>query len=53
VSESSVMQMALFLETNTLLDELKELDVNSPSPAGALNKMDVDPERKPVLGEVC
>ncbi len=32
-------QMALFPETNPLLDELKELDVNSLSPIEALNKL--------------
>ena len=31
--------MALFPETNPLLDELKELDVNSLSPIEALNKI--------------
>ncbi|MDI6695938.1 MAG: DNA mismatch repair protein MutS [Anaerolineales bacterium] len=32
-------QLALFPETNPLLDELKELDVNSLSPIEALNKL--------------
>lgn len=32
-------QMALFPETNPLLDELKELDINSLSPIEALNKL--------------
>ena len=31
--------MALFPETNPLLDELKELDVNSLRPIEALNKL--------------
>jgi DNA mismatch repair protein MutS len=33
------MQMALFPQTNPLVDELKELDVNSLSPIEALNKI--------------
>ncbi len=32
-------QMALFPETNPMLDELKELDINSLSPIEALNKL--------------
>ena len=32
-------QLALFPETNPLLDELKDLDVNSLSPIEALNKL--------------
>ncbi len=32
-------QMALFPETNPLLDELKELDINALSPIEALNKL--------------
>ena len=32
-------QMALFPETNPLLDELKSLDVNALSPIEALNKL--------------
>jgi len=31
--------MALFPETNPLLDELKAIDVNALSPVEALNKM--------------
>ncbi len=33
------MQMALFPETNQLVDELKELNVNSLTPIEALNKL--------------
>jgi DNA mismatch repair protein MutS len=32
-------QMALFPETNPMLDELKELDINTLSPIEALNKL--------------
>ena len=32
-------QLALFPETNPLLDELKQIDVNGLSPIGALNKL--------------
>lgn len=39
INPSAPMQMALFPETNPLLDELKELDVNSLSPIEALNKI--------------
>ncbi len=35
----AAQQLALFPETNPLLDELKELDVNTLSPLEALNKM--------------
>ncbi|HEX8993292.1 MAG TPA: DNA mismatch repair protein MutS, partial [Anaerolineales bacterium] len=35
----AAQQMALFPETNPLLDELKELDVNTLSPLEALNKL--------------
>ena len=33
------MQMALFPETNPLIQELKELDINGLSPIEALNKL--------------
>ena len=36
---SMPQQMALFPETNPMLDELKELDINSLSPIEALNKL--------------
>ena len=39
INPTAAQQMALFPETNPLLDELKELDVNSLSPIEALNKM--------------
>jgi DNA mismatch repair protein MutS len=39
INPSAPMQMALFPETNPLLNELKELDVNSLSPIEALNKI--------------
>jgi DNA mismatch repair protein MutS len=32
-------QVALFPETNPLVDELKELDINGLSPIEALNKL--------------
>jgi hypothetical protein len=35
----AAQQMALFPETNPMLDELKALDVNSLSPIEALNKL--------------
>jgi DNA mismatch repair protein MutS len=35
----AAQQLALFPETNPLLDELKELDVNTLSPLEALNKL--------------
>ncbi len=35
----AAQQIALFPETNPLLDELKELDINSLSPIEALNKL--------------
>ncbi len=35
----AAQQMALFPETNPLVDELRELDVNSLSPIEALNKL--------------
>ena len=39
VNPQAIQQIALFPETNPLLEELKELDVNSFSPIEALNKM--------------
>jgi DNA mismatch repair protein MutS len=39
IDPQSPRQMALFPETNPLLDELKELDVNAVSPIEALNKL--------------
>jgi DNA mismatch repair protein MutS len=39
INPSAPMQMALFPETNPMLDELKELDVNALSPIEALNKI--------------
>jgi DNA mismatch repair protein MutS len=39
INPSAPMQMALFPETNPLVDEMKELDVNSLSPIEALNKI--------------
>ncbi len=39
IDPNAVQQIALFPETNPLLDELKELDVNSLSPIEALNKL--------------
>lgn len=39
IQPSVPQQMALFPETNPLLDELKELDINSLSPIEALNKL--------------
>jgi DNA mismatch repair protein MutS len=39
INPSAPMQMALFPETNPMLDELKGLDVNSLSPIEALNKI--------------
>ncbi len=39
INPSAPMQMALFPETNPLVEELKELDVNSLSPIEALNKI--------------
>jgi len=40
-------QVALFPETNPLLDELKDIDVNSLSPIEALNKLN---EIKKMIG---
>ena len=39
INPQSAQQVALFPETNPLLDEIKELDVNSLSPIEALNKL--------------
>lgn len=39
VNPNAAQQAALFPETNPLLDELKEIDVNSLSPIEALNKL--------------
>ncbi len=39
INPAAPMQMALFPETNPLVNELKELDVNSLSPIEALNKI--------------
>jgi DNA mismatch repair protein MutS len=39
INPAAPKQMALFPETNPLVDELKEIDVNSLSPIEALNKI--------------
>jgi len=39
INPHAVQQIALFPETNPLLDELKKLDINSLSPIEALNKL--------------
>jgi DNA mismatch repair protein MutS len=39
IDPNAVKQIALFPETNPLLDEIKNLDVNSLSPIEALNKL--------------
>ena len=39
IDPHAAQQMALFPETNPLLDELKNVDVNSLSPIEALNKL--------------
>lgn len=39
IDPNAAQQAALFPETNPLLDELKEIDVNSLSPIEALNKL--------------
>jgi len=39
ISPMAAQQMALFPETNPMLDELESLDVNSLSPIEALNKL--------------
>jgi DNA mismatch repair protein MutS len=39
INPNAAQQVALFPETNPLLDELHSLDVNSLSPIEALNKL--------------
>jgi DNA mismatch repair protein MutS len=39
INPMAAQQMALFPETNPMLEELNELDVNSLSPIEALNKL--------------
>jgi DNA mismatch repair protein MutS len=39
IDPSAPQQIALFPETNPLLDELKEIDINALSPMEALNKL--------------
>ena len=39
INPQSAQQVALFPETNPLLDELEKLDMNSLSPIEALNKL--------------
>ncbi len=39
INPKAAQQLALFPETNPLLDELKELDLNALSPIEALNKL--------------
>ncbi len=39
INPNAAQQVALFPETNPMLDELKELDVNGLSPIEALNKL--------------
>jgi DNA mismatch repair protein MutS len=39
INPHAAQQIALFPETNPLLDELKGLDINSLSPIEALNKL--------------
>ena len=39
IDPNAAQQVALFPETNPLLDELRGLDVNSLSPIEALNKL--------------
>lgn len=39
IDPNVAQQVALFPETNPLLDELKEVDVNALSPIEALNKL--------------
>ena len=39
IDPQTAQQMALFPETNPLLDELKQLDINTLSPIEALNKL--------------
>jgi DNA mismatch repair protein MutS len=51
INPDAPMQMALFPETNPMLVELKELDVNSLSPIEALNKI-YEWQRKYVKREI-
>jgi len=39
INPEAAQQMALFPETNPLLDELRSLDMNTVSPIEALNKL--------------
>jgi DNA mismatch repair protein MutS len=39
INPEAAQQMALFPETNPLLDELRALDMNTVSPIEALNKL--------------
>jgi DNA mismatch repair protein MutS len=39
INPQAAQQVALFPETNPLLDEIKNIDVNSLSPIEALNKL--------------
>jgi DNA mismatch repair protein MutS len=39
IDPAAPQQIALFPETNPLLDELKEIDINALSPMEALNKL--------------
>ena len=39
INPVAAQQIALFPETNPLLDELKSLDINSLAPIEALNKL--------------
>jgi DNA mismatch repair protein MutS len=39
INSQAAQQVALFPETNPLLDELEQLDMNSLSPIEALNKL--------------
>jgi DNA mismatch repair protein MutS len=39
IDPTAPKQIALFPETNPLIEELKEIDVNSLSPMEALNKL--------------
>jgi DNA mismatch repair protein MutS len=50
IDPESPRQLALFPETNPLIDELKEIDVNTLSPIEALNKL-YEWKRKYVKGE--
>ncbi len=50
INPSAPLQMTLFPETNPLVDELKELDINTLSPIEALNRL-YEWQRKYVSGE--